>query len=223
MLSTRLRVSTILGVLFVLSAAQFGLVSRLEPARADQTSPGSGTGTPAPQTAVNMLIQENIIKGNSVGLPASTNQPVSIAKYSVLLARTLDLPTTSGPASAGATQWYAQAMGTAAQYKLYPAMAANAAPTQPVNREAAAVAAIRAGTVTHVLRYEAMPRQFPPFADESSITQNARTACHQAVMWSLMSVGPDNKFEPQKPVTLGEAAQTMQQLLQDKRAAAIKE
>ena len=91
---------------------------------------------------------------------------------------------------------------------------------QITSREQAALAAVRTATAIHILRAGAMPARLPGFADEDSIAPEARRAAHEAVIFGFLQVGPDNRFRPADPISFGETALLMDQVVKYRKSSA---
>jgi hypothetical protein len=177
--------------------------------------------TPRVRSPVESLIDKGILCGDYNGRIPLPQQPISFPVFSLMLSRTLKI---AGPMSTpspppGPAHWYSAAVHRTES--LYGAMIPHGVtPSNPnlarvlVDREAAAVAAVTGGNEMSIFHTELAPPSPPPFADEQSITPAAIWACHRAVQLGLISVDADNRFNPHRVLTFGEATKMMAVLSQ---------
>lgn len=80
-------------------------------------------------------------------------------------------------------------------------------PAQSITREDAVTIALNAAALTGYVPPGPMPREVPRFDDEADFSSaRTREAAHLAVIRGLISVGPDNNFQPKAPLSFGQAA-----------------
>ncbi|HVR46058.1 MAG TPA: hypothetical protein VMT95_05425 [Candidatus Binatia bacterium] len=163
---------------------------------------------PAPATTSKIQAAEanlrhlSILKGDYFGAPTPIAGPIPLPNFFVFLSRAFCIPpATAVPVT---SPWY-----TAAVLALN-RVASVAAPQRvsqlprTITREQAAVDTVRIATAKHAIQYGALPGRLPDFADESSIAPAAQDAAKMAVFLHLLSVGPDNRFNPQSPLITGD-------------------
>jgi len=155
--------------------------------------------------AINDLQKARVILPGSA---RSAGQSISAQDFAQLLMRTvgidvrktLKLATTTQESPALAVR-AVEALNFSANTKSFAAAAA------PITREDAVLTAMNAAASKGLLRVGAIPAKYPPFADDAAFaTPRGRKLAHRAVFQGLIRVGPDDLFNPQKPLTYDDAA-----------------
>lgn len=144
----------------------------------------------------------------SPGSARSADQSISAQDFAQLVMRTVGIDVRKTLKLATTTQESPALAARAVKELNFSANAKSFVdPASPITREDAVLTAMNAAASKGLLRVGAIPSKYPPFADDAAFaTPRGRKLAHRAVFQGLIRVGPDNLFNPQKPLKYDDAA-----------------